>query len=217
MTISTADRLVQLRKDSGLSQEALAAKLGLSRQAISKWERAEATPDTDNLIALAEIYGITLDALLDPSKEISDAANEETPQQSEEEKKEDKKEKNVRHSLYPQTAKRMFRFPYPLVTVIAYLGLCFGLKGVMSVTPWLVFSLLFLTIPMYYMIACACRMTSKRTFLFLMPVPILVITVYLFCGFVFKAWVMPLMLFLVIPLYYWCVAVYAKGNKKKKK
>ncbi len=217
MTISTADRLVQLRKDSGLSQEALAAKLGLSRQAISKWERAEATPDTDNLIALAEIYGITLDALLDPSKEMSYAANEETPQQSEGEKKEDKKEKNVRHSLYPQTAKRMFRFPYPLVIIIAYLALCLGLKGIMSVTPWLVFSLLFLTIPMYYMIACACRMTSKRTFLFLMPVPIIVITVYLFCGFVFKAWVTPLILFLVIPLYYWCVAVYAKGNKKKKK
>lgn len=213
MTISTADRLVQLRKDSGLSQEALAAKLGVSRQAISKWERAEASPDTDNLIALAEIYGITLDALLDPSKDIQNASESQQPAQEE---KKDKKEKPIRHSLYPKTAKRMFRFPYPLVIIIAYLALCLGLKGVMSITPWLVFSLLFLTIPMYYMVACACRMTSKRTFLFLMPVPILIITAYLFCGFVFKAWVTPLMLFLVIPLYYWCVAVYAKGNKKKK-
>lgn len=213
MTISTADRLVQLRKDSGLSQEALAAKLGVSRQAISKWERAEASPDTDNLIALAEIYGITLDALLDPSKDIQNASE---PQQPAQEEKKDKKEKPIRHSLYPKTAKRMFRFPYPLVIIIAYLALCLGLKGVMSITPWLVFSLLFLTIPMYYMVACACRMTSKRTFLFLMPVPILIIAAYLFCGFVFKAWVTPLMLFLVIPLYYWCVAVYAKGNKKKK-
>lgn len=214
MTISTADRLVQLRKENGLSQEALAAKLGVSRQAISKWERAEASPDTDNLIALAEIYGITLDALLDPSKETeARTANEENAEQPEEKAK---KVKNVRNSLYPKTAKRMFRFPYPLVTVIAYLALSLGLDGVMSRSPWLVFSLLFLTIPMYYMIACACRMTSKRTFLFLMPVPVLVVTVYLFCGFVFKAWVTPLMLFLVIPLYYWCVAVYAKGNKKKK-
>lgn len=214
MTISTADRLVQLRKENGLSQEALAAKLGVSRQAISKWERAEASPDTDNLIALAEIYGITLDALLDPSKDTAArAANEENAEQPEEKAK---KVKNVRNSLYPKTAKRMFRFPYPLVTVIAYLALSLGLDGVMSRSPWLVFSLLFLTIPMYYMIACACRMTSKRTFLFLMPVPVLVVMVYLFCGFVFKAWVTPLMLFLVIPLYYWCVAVYAKGNKKKK-
>lgn len=80
MTISTADRLVQLRKEKGLSQEALAAKLGVSRQAISKWERAEASPDTDNLIALAEIYGITLDALLDSEKEIPSAEPKAEPE-----------------------------------------------------------------------------------------------------------------------------------------
>ena len=80
MTISTADRLVQLRKENGLSQEALASKLGVSRQAISKWERAEASPDTDNLIALAEIYGITLDALLDSEKEIPNAEPKTEPE-----------------------------------------------------------------------------------------------------------------------------------------
>lgn len=215
MTISTADRLVQLRKEKGLSQEALAAKLGVSRQAISKWERAEASPDTDNLIALAEIYGITLDALLDSEKEIPSAEPKAEPKAEPEAEKKD--EKPIRHSLYPETASKMFRFPYPLVVIIAYLALSFGLKGVMGRSPWLVFSLLFLTIPMYYMLASACRMTSKRTFLFLMPVPILIITVYLFFGFVFSIWVKTLVLFLVIPLYYWCVAVYAKGNKKKKK
>ena len=64
MNIKLADRLVELRKANKLSQEALAEKLGLSRQAISKWERAEASPDTDNLIALAALYGISLDELL---------------------------------------------------------------------------------------------------------------------------------------------------------
>ena len=44
MTVSVADKLVELRKKSGLSQEELAEKLGVSRQAISKWERAEASP-----------------------------------------------------------------------------------------------------------------------------------------------------------------------------
>ena len=64
MTIEIADRLIKLRKQNGLSQEELADKLGLSRQAVSKWERAEASPDTDNLICLAKLYGISLDELL---------------------------------------------------------------------------------------------------------------------------------------------------------
>ena len=55
MNIKLADRLVALRKENGYSQEVLAEKLGLSRQSISKWERAEASPDTDNLIALAQV------------------------------------------------------------------------------------------------------------------------------------------------------------------
>lgn len=59
-----ARRLAARRKQAGLSQEALADKLGVSRQAVSKWERAESLPDTDNLIALAAIYGLTLDELL---------------------------------------------------------------------------------------------------------------------------------------------------------
>jgi HTH-type transcriptional regulator/antitoxin HipB len=64
MNIEIANRLVELRKKNNLSQEELAAKLGLSRQAVSKWERAEASPDTDNLICLAKIYNVSLDELL---------------------------------------------------------------------------------------------------------------------------------------------------------
>ena len=45
MNIEIANRLVHLRKSNHLSQEALAEKLGISRQAVSKWERAEASPD----------------------------------------------------------------------------------------------------------------------------------------------------------------------------
>lgn len=65
MNIETANRLVELRRKKGLSQEELADLLGVSRQAVSKWERAEASPDTDNLICLAKIYGVSLDELLD--------------------------------------------------------------------------------------------------------------------------------------------------------
>lgn len=64
MTIQMANRLVELRRASGLSQDAVAEKIGVSRQAVSKWERAEAAPDTDNLIALANLYDVSVDELL---------------------------------------------------------------------------------------------------------------------------------------------------------
>ena len=73
VNIETANKLLQYRKASGLSQEELAEKIGVSRQAVSKWERAEASPDTDNLILLAKIYGVTLDELLmgDPATTLN--------------------------------------------------------------------------------------------------------------------------------------------------
>ncbi|TDB38038.1 MAG: XRE family transcriptional regulator [Actinobacteria bacterium] len=64
MDIEIGQRLAARRRARGLSQEELAASLGVSRQAVSNWERAETAPDTDNLIALAKLYGITLDELL---------------------------------------------------------------------------------------------------------------------------------------------------------
>ncbi len=70
MNIEIANRLVQLRKQHGLSQEELAARLGISRQAVSKWERAEASPDTDNLILLSRVYNVSIDELLRTEDEI---------------------------------------------------------------------------------------------------------------------------------------------------
>lgn len=84
MTIETANRLYELRKKHSLSQEELAEKLGVSRQAVSKWERSEASPDTDNLIALAKLYNLSLDELIYGEKEgekqeNGDEGNSESP------------------------------------------------------------------------------------------------------------------------------------------
>ena len=83
MTIEIADRLIQLRKKHGLSQEELADKLGLSRQAVSKWERAEASPDTDNLICLAKLYGVSLDELLSTEDDVETIVKEQVKPQTE--------------------------------------------------------------------------------------------------------------------------------------
>ena len=92
MTIEIADRLVKLRKKYGYSQEELADKLGLSRQAVSKWERAEASPDTDNLICLAKLYGVSLDELLATDEDIDTIVEEQVKNKAEEEAKEEPKE-----------------------------------------------------------------------------------------------------------------------------
>lgn len=58
-------KLQSLRKKALMSQENLAELMGVSRQAISKWERSEALPDLYNAKKLAEIFNITLDELMD--------------------------------------------------------------------------------------------------------------------------------------------------------
>ena len=89
MNIEIANRLVELRKKSGLSQEELADKLGLSRQAVSKWERAEASPDTDNLICLAKLYNVSLDDLLKTDIPVDDIIREQKEKTEEEKVKRD--------------------------------------------------------------------------------------------------------------------------------
>ena len=74
MTIN--ERLYNLRKEKGLSQEQLANELNVSRQTVSKWETGESTPDFDKIIPLCEFYGITSDELLSGKKDIVEAKKE---------------------------------------------------------------------------------------------------------------------------------------------
>ena len=53
-----------LRKQMGYSQEEVAEKIGVSRQAVAKWENGETVPDLDNTVALAELYGVSIDNLV---------------------------------------------------------------------------------------------------------------------------------------------------------
>ncbi len=62
MTIS--DRILTLRKASGLSQEELADRLGVSRQSVSKWESEQSAPDLERIIAISELFEVSTDYLL---------------------------------------------------------------------------------------------------------------------------------------------------------
>lgn len=58
------EKIYQLRKSKGMSQEELAEKVGVTRQAVSKWEMGVSTPELDTLVALAKCFGVTTDYLL---------------------------------------------------------------------------------------------------------------------------------------------------------
>ena len=61
---SLGNSLYSARKSKGLTQEEVAEKLGVSRQAVSKWENGTSDPSTSNLCALAKLYGIPVEELL---------------------------------------------------------------------------------------------------------------------------------------------------------
>lgn len=66
-----ADKIIQLRKKSGWSQEELAAQMGVSRQSVSKWESGQSIPDLDKILKLSALFNVSTDFLL--KDELSDA------------------------------------------------------------------------------------------------------------------------------------------------
>lgn len=72
LKINISENLVHLRKINKLSIEDVAAKIGVSRQAISRWESGESVPDIINCDALAEFYNVSLDDLLHYSQRESE-------------------------------------------------------------------------------------------------------------------------------------------------
>ena len=71
--MALSEKLYELRKKDGLSQEQLAERLGVSRQAVSKWESGKAVPESDTLISISEYFNVSLDYLM---KEDDSAVSE---------------------------------------------------------------------------------------------------------------------------------------------
>lgn len=199
MNIKLADRLVALRKENGYSQEVLAEKLGLSRQSISKWERAEASPDTDNLIALAQVYNMTLDELL--------GNGESAP------KKETKvKEKTPMTNSQIRGKKLMKIMPIISIAVVAVYVLV-GFAAKIWHPTWM----MFLLIPLLLTVAISllAGKTKRITALMLTSsVSLLAVIVYLFAGLVFQMWAVAWIVFLAIPVYAYAAFLFTKGKAK---
>lgn len=70
-----ADKIIELRKRAGMSQEELAEKLDVSRQSVSKWESAQSMPDLNRILKIAEIFSVSTDTLLKEEIDLSQIQN----------------------------------------------------------------------------------------------------------------------------------------------
>ena len=77
------EKIVELRKQKGLSQEELAEQLGVSRQAVSRWELGQTLPDIFNLVQLCELFGVSADYLvMDGATKSNSTGSEASPEEA---------------------------------------------------------------------------------------------------------------------------------------
>lgn len=201
MDLMTANRLQQLRKANGYSQDVLAEKLGISRQAVSKWERAESSPSVDNLLDLARLYGITVDEMLNTDGDRVVIKTQNNTKKDIKGKLKSLISKANDFGIYPELARSLAKFPFFLVVTVLYVVLCFVTK------LWHPLWIMFLALPIYYQFALACKGGNKKVFMLLLPIPEIIVTVFLILGFAFGIWKYAWILFLLLPIYYWLVLI----------
>lgn len=211
MDIKIANRLQELRKKNGYSQEELADELGVSRQAVSKWERGDASPDTDNLIALSKIYNVTLDELINGQDEYKINENEyedfKKEQYSKYVKSDDEEDDDDDKNLTP-TQKLVITIVSGVSTIVALtaylvLGFCFNLWH----PAWIVFML----IPFASSLADAIVKKNPTHFAY----PVIVVVIYLLVGFLTDLWHPCWAIFLTIPIYYLIIDVVSNVRRIK--
>ncbi len=214
MNIEIANRLQKLRKEKGYSQEQLADELGISRQAVSKWERAEASPDTDNLICLAKLYGISLDELLNSDETVEEIrqntiesnenksgkviinkngskiiieSNDDDDDEPDEDEEYDGEDKTKPHLLSV-----LFTSIFSLIVVAAFL-----LTGILW-DLWYVSWTFFLLIPVFATIPSAIKKRKPTEFAY----PVLVTFFFCLFGMIYGIWHPLWVLYITVPIYY---------------
>ena len=75
--MTLGEKLTQARKAAGLTQADVAAKLNVSRQAVSRWESGQSKPSTEKLLSLGGLYGISIDQLLNAEEPAVEAVSDE--------------------------------------------------------------------------------------------------------------------------------------------
>lgn len=195
-SINLGNNLYNLRKKRGLSQEEFAEKIHISRQAVSKWERGEAFPDTENLIEIAEFYGVTIDELVnraEPFDGVAEATDTAADEASASDTAEDEDGKS-KTAVKVTWSFNWHELPYPLIVTAAYL-----LLGFLVPDGWAIYWTLFITIPIYYTVVECIKAKRFSPFAY----PVLCAFVYCLCGMLTGVWHPSWLIFISIPIYYW--------------
>lgn len=184
------EKLKKLRIEKQLSQEDLANQLGVSRQAISKWEQDIALPDTNNLILIAKIFKVSLDDLVNYNDELINNNNiiNETDEKSQEEK--GKKE----YETFEKTP--LFAILAAIIFISCFL--VFILVGIYVTNGWNFSWIAILFIPILLSLVESIKRKKISAFLF----PVLIVAIYCFIGMLYGLWHPYWFLFLFIPLFY---------------
>ena len=217
------ENLYSLRKKRGLSQEEFAEQIHVSRQAISKWERGEAYPDIENLIAIAKFYEVTIDDLIRAESvdcksdtdskpfnvsisfgsDDTESGNHDGNDEDENEGESDDNGIKVRGNF-----ELCFdEIPYSIVVTVAYLIL-----GFLTPRGWQIWWTLFITIPVYSSLIECFRKKRFSEFSY----PVFVAFLYLLIGMKDGIWHPTWIMFITVPIYYCIAAAVDKVIQKKR-
>ncbi len=198
------ENLIALRKSRGLSQNDIALKLYVSRQAVSKWERGESTPDVDTIIAISQLYDVSVDELL--KEDLSQNNNNTLCEQD---------FKSLKIKNRKDVAKKMIVFSLCAIGIYALIcGIIF--TSLVTITPyiWLIWFTLPIVPPIALLIAFR-HYLDKRSMMFFINMPFIAGLIYLIIlnfGNSISAWIA----FLTIPTYYAIALIVAVAITKQK-
>jgi len=120
------EKIVELRKAKGLSQEELAEQLGVSRQAVSRWELGSTLPDITNLLQLCELFGVSADYLIRDEEQLSVKSDQNAKTIARLTKEREKIRYQARRFYYSGWTYLIMAFTFMLAFLMDSRWLCFG-------------------------------------------------------------------------------------------
>ena len=121
------EKIVELRKAKGLSQEELAEQLGVSRQAVSRWELGQTLPDISNLLQLCELFGVSADYLVRDEEQAAAKSDQSAKTIAKLTREREKVRYQARRFYYTAWADLIMAVTFMLAFLMDSRWVCFGI------------------------------------------------------------------------------------------